>query len=143
MMVKQILRDKGYNVVTVPLDATLSEATVVLAQHRIGALVVRDREGRLTGILSERDIIQALARDSVNALTHPVSAHMTRRVSTCSESDTIDDLMELMTLKRFRHVPVMADGRLAGIVSIGDIVKSRIAETEREAENLRGYIAAG
>ncbi len=143
MMVKQILRDKGHDVVTVPLDATLSEATVVLAQHRIGALIVRDREGRLAGILSERDIIQALARESVNALTHPVSAYMTRRVSTCSESDTIDDLMELMTLKRFRHVPVMAEGRLAGIVSIGDIVKSRIAETEREAENLRGYIATG
>lgn len=143
MLVKHILREKGRNVVTIAGDATLSEAARLLARRRIGAVVVRDGDDPVAGILSERDIVSALAEKSVNALTQPVSAHMTRLVSTCCETDTVEDLMELMTRRRFRHVPVIADGKLAGIVSIGDVVKSRIAETVREAESLRGYIAAG
>jgi len=143
MLVKQILGEKGREVVTVSSDATLSEAARLLAQRRIGAVVVRDGRDGVAGILSERDIICALAEQSVNALAQSVAQHMTRKVTTCRESDAIDDLMELMTRKRFRHVPVMENGKLAGIVSIGDIVKSRIAETVAEAESLRGYIAAG
>lgn len=143
MLVKHILREKGRDVVTIAGDATLSEAACLLARRRIGALVVRDGDDPVAGILSERDIVSALAEKSVNALTQPVSAHMTRRVSTCCETDTVEELMELMTHRRFRHVPVVEDDRLVGIVSIGDVVKSRIAETVREAESLRGYIAAG
>ena len=143
MLVKQILGEKGREVVTVSSEATLSEAARILAQRRIGAVVVRDGRDGVAGILSERDIICALADQSVNALAQSVAQHMTRKVTTCREADAIDDLMELMTRKRFRHVPVMENGKLAGIVSIGDIVKSRIAETVAEAENLRGYIAAG
>lgn len=143
MLVKQVLQEKGRDVVTVSAATTLSEAARILARRRIGALVVPDGDGGVAGILSERDVIGALADLSVNALAQSVEAHMTRSIYTCGEADTVEDLMELMTQRRFRHVPVMNDGRLSGIVSIGDVVKSRIAESEREAETLRGYIAAG
>jgi CBS domain-containing protein len=144
MQVKHILRDKGREVVTIPGDATLSEAACLLARKRIGALVVRDRDGVVAGILSERDVVRAVAEASVSALAHNVALHMSRALATCSETDTVDDLMEVMTRRRFRHVPVLDDGdRLAGIVSIGDIVKSRIEESVREAATLREYIAAG
>jgi len=141
--VKHILRDKGREVVSISADATLSEAARLLARKRIGALVVRDRDGALAGILSERDIVRALAEASVNALAHSVSAHMTRAIETCCEADSIEDLMEIMTHRRLRHLPVVEEDRLCGIVSIGDVVKTRIEETVREAETLRGYIAAG
>ena len=143
MLVKQILQEKGRDVATVASTTTLSEAARLLAARRVGALVVRDGDGPIAGMLSERDIIGALAEQSAAALDQNVAVHMTRRVSTCRESDSVEDLMELMTRKRFRHVPVVEDGRMIGIVSIGDIVKSHIAETELEAESLRGYIAAG
>ncbi len=143
MLVKHILEEKGRDVATVSSTSTLSEAARLLAARRVGALVVRDSDGPIAGMLSERDIISALAAHSVAALGQSVAVYMTRRVSTCREGDSIEDLMELMTRKRFRHVPVVENGRLAGIVSIGDVVKSRIAETELEAESLRGYIAAG
>jgi CBS domain-containing protein len=143
MQVRHILRDKGREVVTISADATLSEASRLLARKRIGALVVRDRDGQLSGILSERDIVRAVAEASVNALPQTVSAHMTRSVETCTESDSVDDLMEVMTNRRLRHLPVIEEGRLCGIVSIGDVVKTRIDETVREANTLREYIAAG
>jgi len=143
MQVRHILRDKGREVISISVDATLSEAARLLARKRIGALVVRDRDGALAGILSERDIVRALAEASVNALAQSVSAHMTRTVETCGETDSIEDLMEVMTHRRLRHLPVLEDEQLRGIVSIGDVVKTRIAETVREAENLREYIAAG
>ncbi len=143
MQVKFILREKGREVVTIASDATVSEAARLLARRRIGAVVVRDRDGSIAGILSERDIVRAVADDSIAALGQSVSAHMTRNISTCSETDTVEELMEQMTRGRFRHVPVVDDDRLSGIISIGDVVKSRIAETVREAENLREYIAAG
>lgn len=143
MQVKHILREKGREVVSISVDATLSEAARLLARKRIGALVVRDCNGSLAGILSERDIVRALAEASVNALAHSVSAHMTRAFETCCESDSVEDLMEIMTHRRFRHLPVVEDEKLCGIVSIGDVVKSRVAETVREAETLREYIAAG
>lgn len=143
MQVRQILREKGREVVTIPGDATLSEAARLLARRRIGALVVGDGRGGIAGILSERDIVRAIAEHSVGALGQTVGRHMTRAVSTCTESDSVDDLMETMTHCRFRHMPVVEDDRLCGIVSIGDVVKTCIAETVREAASLREYIAAG
>lgn len=144
MQVRHILRDKGREVVTIGSEATLSEAARLLARRRIGAVVVSDGDGGVAGILSERDIVRALAEHSVAALGQNVARHMTRAISVCSETDTVDELMESMTHGRFRHLPVLDDGdRLCGIVSIGDVVKSRIAETVREAESLREYIVAG
>jgi len=142
MQVRHILREKGREVIMIASDATMLEAARLLARRRVGAVLVRDRDGSIAGILSERDIVRAIADDSVPALGHSVSAHMTRSMSTCTESDTVEELMEQMTHGRFRHVPVFEDERLCGIVSIGDVVKSRIEETVREAETLREYIAA-
>lgn len=143
MQVRHILRNKGRDVVTTDGEATLSEAARLLARRRIGAVVVMDAKGRVSGILSERDIVRAVADNSVSALAQNVGRYMTRAVSTCSETDTVDELMETMTHGRFRHMPVVEDGRLCGIVSIGDVVKTCIEETTREAQSLREYIAAG
>jgi CBS domain-containing protein len=143
MQVKHILHEKGRDIVALTSEVTLSEAARLLARKHIGALLVRDRNGVLVGILSERDVVRAVAEESVSALARPISAYMTRAVATCTESDTTDDLMEMMTLGRFRHVPVLdEEGQLCGIVSIGDVVKTRIEETVREAATLRQYIAA-
>lgn len=143
MQVKHILREKGREIVTIAVDATLSDAARLLAQKRIGAVIVSGEDGSLAGILSERDLVRAVSEESVAALARPVSAYMTRTVMTCSESDSIEDLMEMMTHQRFRHVPVMENDRLVGIISIGDVVKTRIEETVREAATLREYIATG
>jgi len=142
MLVKHILGDKGREVVAISADATLSEATRLLSRKRIGAVVVRDDNGALAGILSERDVVRAVADGSVSALARPVSAYMTRAVATCSECDTVQDIMEMMTVGRFRHVPVLDNGLVTGIVSIGDVVKTRIEETVQEATSLREYITA-
>jgi CBS domain-containing protein len=143
MQVKQILREKGCEVIALSNEATLSEAARLLARKRIGALVVRDRTGALAGILSERDVVRAVAEESVAALARPVSAYMTRDVATCTELDTVQELMEMMTQGRFRHVPVLdGNGQICGLVSIGDVVKMHIEETMREAASLRQYIAA-
>lgn len=143
MQVMHILREKGRDVASLASDATLFEATRVLSQRRIGALVIRDGEGRLAGILSERDVVRALSTESVTALARPVSVFMTRAVATCTEADTVEELMEMMTQGRFRHVPVVCDGgQICGVVSIGDVVRSHIEETTREAGHLREYIAA-
>jgi len=142
MLVKHILGEKGREIIAISGDATLSEAARLLARKRIGAVVVRDETGALAGILSERDVVRAVADESVSALARPVSAYMTRAVATCCETDSVEDLMEMMTVGRFRHVPVMVDDRLGGIISIGDVVKTRIAETVQEAASLREYITA-
>lgn len=142
MQVRHILFEKGRTVVAVAGDATLSEAARLMTRRHIGAVVVRDEDGTLAGILSERDIVRAIARDSVAALAQSVKSHMTRDVATCCENDTVDALMESMTHGRFRHMPVLEDDEIVGIVSIGDVVKTRIEETVREAESLREYIAA-
>jgi CBS domain-containing protein len=143
MQVKQILGDKGRDVVALSNEATLSEAALLLARKRIGALVVRDRNGALAGILSERDVVRAVAEESVAALARPVSVYMTREVATCTELDTVQELMEMMTQGRFRHIPVLdGNGQMCGLVSIGDVVKMHIEETMREAATLRQYIAA-
>ncbi|MEI9996801.1 MAG: CBS domain-containing protein [Rhizomicrobium sp.] len=142
MLVKHILGEKGREVIAISADATLSEAARLLARKRIGAVVVRDAAGALAGIISERDVVRAVAEESVSALARPVSAYMTRAVATCSDCDTVQDLMEMMTIGRFRHVPVLDNGLVTGIVSIGDVVKTRIAETVQEAASLREYITA-
>jgi CBS domain-containing protein len=142
MLVKNILGEKGREVVSISSDATLSEAARLLARRRIGAIVVRDEAGALAGILSERDVVRAVADESVTALARPVSAYMTRAVATCTEQDTIEDLMEMMTNGRFRHMPVVENDRITGMISIGDVVKTRIAETVQEAASLREYITA-
>ena len=142
MLVKNILGEKGREVISISADATLSEATRLLARRRIGAIVVRDESGALAGILSERDVVRAVAEESVTALARPVSLYMTRAVATCTEQDSIESLMEMMTNGRFRHLPVLENDRIIGVVSIGDVVKTRIAETVQEAASLREYITA-
>jgi CBS domain-containing protein len=143
MQVRHILLDKGREIISINADATLSEAARLLARRRIGAVIVLGEDGMLAGILSERDVVRAVSEESVAALARPVSGFMTREICTCGEDDTVDGLMELMTNGRFRHIPVVTNGRLVGIVSIGDVVKTRIEETVREAESLREYIATG
>lgn len=143
MLVSHILKEKGRDVLAIPPEATLFEAARVLTLNRIGALVVYDADGALSGIISERDIVRAVAEDGPSALALTVGQRMTKDVAVCEENDTIAEIMETMTRCRFRHMPVIEDGRVAGIVSIGDVVKIRIAETMREAQALKDYIAAG
>ncbi|KQP06102.1 MAG: CBS domain-containing protein [Methylobacterium sp.] len=140
MTVARILAEKGRSVVTVEPQRTLDEAIHLLAEKRIGAVVVSDAEGAVLGILSERDIMRALARQGAGALDALVSEHMTATVVTCARDTTVEDVMHLMTDGRFRHVPVLEDGRLAGLISIGDVVKRRIAAVEAEHQAMRDYI---
>jgi len=139
MNVKTILALKGNSVTTIEPTATLERAVALLAKHRIGALVVLGADQRIIGILSERDIVRAFAELGASALTTPLAQIMTRKVVTCSEADTVAAIMELTTGK-FRHVPVLEQERLVGIVSIGDIVKHRLSEIEHESAALRDYI---
>jgi CBS domain-containing protein len=140
MTVKSILSSKGRDVTTIEPAAMLETGIKLLAQRRIGALVVLGPERRVIGILSERDIVRVLAEQGPSVLSAPIAEVMTRKVSTCSERDTVSDLMEQMTTGKFRHVPVMDRERLVGIISIGDVVKHRLGEMERESEALRDYI---
>ncbi len=139
MNVSSILSSKGADVVTIEPTATLAAATAKLAEHRIGALVVTGAEGRVVGILSERDVVRALANGE-GAMKTPLAEVMTRKVVTCQASDTINTIMEQMTAGKFRHLPVVQDGKLAGIISIGDVVKYRLWEMEQEQSALRDYI---
>jgi CBS domain-containing protein len=140
MTVAAILSDKGREVATTTAERTLADAVALLARKKIGALVVVEGE-RIAGIISERDIVRAIAATGGAALTEPVDALMTRTVVTCTDAETIDSVMARMTRGRFRHLPVVRGGKLAGIVSIGDVVKARISQVEREAEEMRAYIA--
>jgi CBS domain-containing protein len=141
MTVSAILAGKGRNVVTIGGDVTVAEVVNLLAAKKIGAVVVMDEGGHIAGIVSERDIVRALADKAGAALAGRVATIMTRAVVTCSEGETIDGVMSRMTRGRFRHMPVVTNGRLSGIISIGDIVKARIEQVEREAEEMRAYIA--
>ena len=143
MNIAQLLKAKGRAVTTARPDVKLLDIVTSLASKRIGAIVIVGEKGELAGIISERDVIQALAKSSKAALEDSVSKHMTREVVTCQESTTIDEMMELMTQGRFRHVPVIEDGALIGIISIGDVVKNHIAEVEMEVTAMRGYFATG
>jgi len=140
MIVKSILSAKGRDVMTIAPTATLAEATNILADRKIGALVVTGAGGRITGIISERDIVRAFARYGASALQLPLSEVMTRKVVTCTPTDTVAMLMERMTAGKFRHLPVMDDGNLVGIISIGDVVKYRLTELEFEQGAMRDYI---
>ncbi|GJE62378.1 CBS domain-containing protein [Methylobacterium trifolii] len=140
MTVARILVEKGSSVVTTSPERTLDEAIHLLAEKRIGAVVVAHPDGSVAGILSERDIMRALAGLGGAAFDAPVSAHMTAKVTTCGRTTTIEDVMHMMTEGRFRHVPVCEDGRLIGLISIGDVVKRRIATVEAEHQALRDYI---
>lgn len=141
MTVRAILQEKGHDVLTLGPNEKLSDAVRLLAEHRIGALVVTNGEGRIVGILSERDIVRSLAKEGAGALDQLVRVAMTPKVKICNEHHTVSEVMEMMTHGRFRHLPVERDGLLYGIVSIGDVVKRRIQEAEREADEIKQYIA--
>jgi CBS domain-containing protein len=140
MTVKIIIDAKGADVLTIEPTANLAAAARLLAERRIGALVVLGPGQRIAGILSERDIVRVLSERGASALDEQVGQVMTRKVDTCTYGDTIRSIMERMTAGKFRHVPVVERGRLAGIISIGDVVKHRIREVEHESEALRDYI---
>ena len=141
MTVAKILARKGRDVFTTGVDIPVEEAVRLLGAHRIGALVVVDAARRILGIISERDVVRHLATAGPDLLRQPVSSVMTSKVVTCSENDTINEVMARMTQGRFRHLPVVENDLLVGLVSIGDVVKARIEEVEREAEEMRAYIA--
>ncbi len=140
MTVGIILARKGREVVTIDLSATLGEAAGLLAEKRIGAALILGADHRIAGIISERDVVQALAEAGAAALDLPVSRTMTRRVETCTEGEAVSSIMERMTLGKFRHMPVVDQGRLVGIISIGDVVKHRVHEMEHESRAMRDYI---
>ncbi len=145
MNVKAILAAKrmGGDIIEIEPTADLAAAAKLLASHRIGAVLIRGAGGRLAGILSERDIVRALAEHGGRALALPVGQVMTREVETCGEDDTVAAIMERMTQRRFRHMPVMRNGKLVGLISIGDVVRERVEEIERESEAMRDYIRSG
>lgn len=140
MTVSTILAGKGREVFTIGPTASLASAVQLLAEKRIGAALVLGADRRIAGILSERDIVRALAARGAAVLDEPVSQTMTRKVSTCGESDTLCAIMERMTEGKFRHVPVVDQGQVVGIVSIGDVVKHRLHQIERESAAMRDYI---
>ena len=140
MIVKSILSAKGGNVISIEPTATLETAVRTLAEHRIGALLVLGTDRRVIGILSERDIVRVLAERGAGMLSQPLSQIMTRKVVTCTPSDTIGVIMERMTAGKFRHVPVVEQDQVIGVISIGDVVKYRLQEMEHESAALRDYI---
>jgi CBS domain-containing protein len=155
VLIEHILHHKGRTVETIPAGATVAEAVARLHEHNIGALVVTgdepdgetaERRATVAGILSERDVVRALAvpdADAAALLARPVAELMSTDVATCHPRATVDELMRLMTDRRIRHVPVLEGGELAGIVSIGDVLKSRIDELQAEAETLHEYLSSG
>lgn len=143
MTVAAILRTKGDDILSVSPDQPISEATALLAEKKIGAVVVTDPEGALCGILSERDIVRGLAARGASVLTQAVKELMTAEVSTCTRSDGIETVMSRMTQGRFRHMPVTEGKKLVGLISIGDVVKQRMEDLEHEASAMRDYITTG
>lgn len=143
MNVAGILKVKGNDVITVVPSDNIAAVSNILGEKRIGAVLVVDKSGKLCGVLSERDIVRSLSESGDGCLKLLASDLMTSDLVTTSPSETIDNVMALMTEKRIRHLPVLEDGKLAGFISIGDVVKSRMDEVEREAAALRDYIATG
>ena len=142
MLVAEILKNKGGDVFSVAPDITLSDACAELDSRRVGALIVCDGDS-VVGVISERDVVKAVAADGTASLARPVSAYMSRNVIFAEPGETVAILMERMTDRRIRHLPVLKDSRLSGVISIGDVVKCQIAEATQEAESLRTYIGAG
>jgi CBS domain-containing protein len=142
MLVSQILKDKGDMVFTASPTDSVAAVAALLQSRRVGAMVVLDDAHDVAGIVSERDIVRIVAEQGADGLTHPISACMSREVIFAEPGESVDELLARMTDRRIRHLPVCRDGRLVGIISIGDLVKSKIAETVAEAEGLKAYIAA-
>lgn len=142
MTIQEILRGKGADVFSVGPGEDATAIAAALAQHRIGAALVRDVDGAVLGIVSERDIVRAIAREGTAALARTARELMTADLVTVTPATRVAEALALMTNHRCRHLPVLDDGRLAGMVSIGDLVKARIAEAEQEAENLRAFVTA-
>ncbi len=142
MRINDVLRRKPTGVVTISPDSTVRDLLGQLAEHKVGALVVSSGGDTIDGIVSERDVVRRLHAQGGSVLDSPVRAIMTSQVRTCSPGETVESLMVLMTENRFRHVPVVEDGRLVGIVSIGDVVKHRISELQDERDHLTSYISS-
>lgn len=142
MIIEQILNDKGREVITLLADNTLCEAARLLDERRIGAVVTLDADGEIIGVLSERDIVRQFARQGADAVDMSVAGAMTRAVITISAEASVDEALQLMTDRRIRHLPVVRNNRLTGFVSIGDLVKWKIAETEAEAEAMKSYLSS-
>ena len=140
MTVRTILDTKGHQVESIQPGAKLSAAIKILGEKKIGAVLVLNIAGNIEGILSERDIVRVLGERGAAVLDEPVSNVMTRRVVSCRQADTVSAIMEMMTLGKFRHLPVVEEGKVVGLISIGDVVKWRVQEYEREQEALRDYI---
>jgi CBS domain-containing protein len=138
--VYSVLKQKGSNVVTAVADQSIASFAALLYAHKIGATPVIDAENQVVGIISERDVIRGLIEHGAAVLTMPVSTLMTRLVSTCSPDDRIGDVLEMITLNRTRHIPVLSEGKLEGIISIGDVVKQLLEEAQYEVRSLRTYI---
>ncbi|HEY2661772.1 MAG TPA: CBS domain-containing protein [Caulobacteraceae bacterium] len=143
MLVSQILKDKGDLVFTASPNETMGAAAALLHSRRVGAMVIVGEQDQVVGILSERDVVRMVAETGAAGLSQQVSKWMTKDVLFAEPNELVHTLLERMTDRRVRHLPVVREGRLAGIVSIGDLVKCKIAETEAEAENLKAYISAG
>lgn len=143
LRISDVLRGKGDRVVTISPQASVADLLAKLAEYKIGATVVSEDGNSVDGIVSERDVVRALAKRGDPVLHEPISAIMTAQVRTCTPESYVDELMSIMTEGRFRHVPVVVDGRLTGIVSIGDVVKIRMMELEGERQALESYIASG
>jgi CBS domain-containing protein len=143
VLVSQILKDKGDLVFTASPQETVGAAAALLHTRRVGAMVVVDANEAIVGILSERDIVRVIAKEGAGALNKPIAACMSAEVIFAQPEESIDLLLERMTDRRIRHLPVVRDGRLAGIISIGDLVKYKINEAQAEADGLKAYIAAG
>jgi CBS domain-containing protein len=143
MNVAAILKQKGRGVFTTTPETSLLDIAKLLGMHGVGCIVIAGPDGKVIGIVSERDIVREISRSGAKVLKEPVERYMTKTVVTCREADTIDRLMAEMTAHRFRHMPVVERGRLIGLVSIGDVVRLRIAEAEMEAAAMREYIATG
>lgn len=142
MTVSSILESKGSNnVITAKTNATIQDIANILAEKKIGAIVIVDDSDKVCGIASERDVVREVAKNKEQGLEQPISVCMTHAVVSCEETDTINNVMEKMTKGRFRHVPIITDGKLIGIISIGDVVKARIEQAERDAEDMKRYIA--
>jgi CBS domain-containing protein len=141
MFVSDILKGKGGTVVSLTSERPVAEALALMAQHRIGAVLVLDPSGGIAGILSERDLVRAMHKNGKAVFDKRVADLMTRPVVTCSPKDPVAAIEGMMTSQRFRHVPVVEEGKLIGIVSIGDVVKNRIEEAEAEVDALRRYIS--
>jgi CBS domain-containing protein len=141
MTVAHILATKGRDIVSIKPTSKISEAAAILGQRRIGVVIVLQDGGQLAGILSERDVVRAIGLHGAAVLDDPVSRHMTERVITCSETDTALHVLSVMTAGRFRHIPVISEGRLSGLISIGDVVKRRLSDMENQQKEMINYIS--